>query len=214
MVLASAGVMAQAQFGARAGFNVTTVSQDTDFGDAEEPWRPGFNIGLASQFRMSEIFAIAPELIYTQQGYLVEYATGGERNVRFDYLKLPVLFRLTFGDILKGYINAGPSLGYFLGGKFREEGRLNLDPIDEKIVFGVEGDEEWDLDANRLELGLGFGGGIMLDTEAGSFLIDLRYTRGFTDAANFEDGETEAYKNQAVMVSLTFLVPSVREYDY
>lgn len=213
MMLATAGVMAQSQFGVRAGFNVTTVNQDVDFGeDFKEPWRPGFNIGLASQFRMSEMFAVAPELLYTQSGYLVEYGTGGERNVRYDYLKLPVMFRLTFGDILKGYINAGPTFGYLLSGNYKMEGDiLGIDyEVDEKISFDSDGDEDWDLDANRFEIGGAIGGGVMLDTEGGSFLIDLRYSQGFTNIANFE--ETDGNKNQAVTVSLIYLVPSVREY--
>ena len=212
MMLATAGVMAQSQFGVRAGFNVTTVNQDVDFGEgAEEPWRPGFNVGLASQFRMSEVFAIAPELLYTQRGYLVEYGSVGERNVRYDYLNLPVMFRLTFGDILKGYINAGPTFGYLLSGKYKVEGEIagvEVEPVNEKINFNSDGEEDWDLDANRFEIGGAIGGGVMLDTEGGSFLIDLRYSQGFTNVANFE--ETDGNKNQAVTVSLIYLVPSVR----
>lgn len=210
MMLTTVAVMAQAQVGVRAGFNVATINQDTEFQDAEEPWRPGFNIGLASQFTMGEVFSIAPELIYTQRGYLVEYGSGAERNVRYDYLSLPVMFRLSFGDVLKGYVNAGPTFGYLLSGNYRQEGEIlgiNYD-VDESISFNSDGDEDWDLDASRFEIGGAIGGGIMLDTEGGTFLIDLRYTQGFTNIADFS--ETDSYKNQVVSVSLIYLVPSVR----
>lgn len=211
MMFATAAVMAQAQFGVRSGFNVATISQSAaEFPEAEEPWKPGFNLGLASQFRMGEMFSIAPELMYTQRGYLVEYGAGWENRVRYDYLNVPVMFRAAFGDVLKGYVNAGPTLGYLLGGRYRTEGTLpaGLTPLDEKIVFEGTSDNRWDLDANRLEIGGAIGGGIMLDTEGGSFLIDLRYTQGFTEIANFS--EDDGYKNQVVSVSLIYLVPSVR----
>ena len=215
MMFATVAVMAQAQVGLRAGFNVATISQSAaEIQDAEEPWKPGFNLGLASQFRMGEMFSIAPELIYTQRGYLVEYPAGWENRVRYDYLSLPVMFRLAFGDILKGYVNAGPTFGYFLGGNYRTEGTLpgGLPPVDEKIIFEGTSDNRWDLDANRLEIGGAIGGGIMLDTEGGSFLIDLRYTQGFTEIANFADDD--GFKNQVVSVSLIYLVPSVRGTGY
>ena len=207
IMFSSVAVLAQVetQFGVRAGFNVTTIDQETDFQDAEEPWRPGFNIGIASQFRTGEMFSIAPELLYTQRGYLVEYNTGGERNVRYDYLSLPVMFRLAFGDILKGYVNVGPTFGYLLSGNFRQEGDIlgvNFE-IDEDINFDSDGVEDWDLDANRFEAGGAIGGGIQLDTEGGSFLIDLRYVHGFTNVADFAN--TDSYKNRVVSVSLIYL---------
>jgi hypothetical protein len=213
MMLTTVAVMAQAQVGVRAGFNVATINQDTEFQDAEEPWRPGFNIGLASQFTMGEVFSIAPELIYTQRGYLVEYNAGWENNVRYDYLSLPVMFRLSFGDVLKAYVNAGPTFGYFLGGRYKLEGDLpaGIGEQNQKITFDGDVDspgDPWDLDASRLEIGGAIGGGIMLDTEGGTFLIDLRYTQGFTNIADFS--ETDSYKNQVVSVSLIYLVPSVR----
>jgi hypothetical protein len=212
IMLTTVAVMAQAQFGVRAGFNVATVSESVaEFQDGDEPWRPGFNIGLASQFTMGEMFSIAPELYYSQRGYLVEYLDDAwENNVRYDYLNLPVMFRLAFGDVLKGYINAGPTFGYFLGGRYKMEGSLptGVDERNEKIVFEGTSANRWDLDASRLEFGGAIGGGVMLDTEGGSFLIDLRYNQGFTQIANFADDD--GFKNRVVNVSLIYLVPSVR----
>ena len=210
VLLATAGVMAQAQIGLKAGFNVATIGQDFEYDDAEEPWRPGLNIGLASQFRVNEFLAVAPEFGYTQRGYLVEYGSGGETNIRYDYLNAPILFRLSFGTILKAYVNAGPTFGYLLGGKYKSEGDIagiNVS-VDRKINFDSDGSQPGDIDANRLEVGGAIGGGIMLDTEGGTFLIDLRYTQGFTNIGNVE--ETDSYKNKVVGVSLIYLVPSVR----
>ena len=215
MMMASVAVMAQAQVGIKAGFNVATTNDEYEPADATEPWRPGFNIGLATQFRMGEVFAIAPELVYTQRGFKEEYNNGAVREARFDYLSLPVMFRLHFGEILKGYVNAGPVFSYWLGGKQSVTGTIgnsNLTittPYAESIRF-ENLDEDWAYDANRLEVGASIGGGIMLDTGGGSFLIDLRYTQGLGNIATGVDFSEGKFKNQVVGVSLIYLVPSVR----
>lgn len=216
MIFATASAMAQAQFGVKAGFNVATTSDEYEPTDAEEPWRPGFNIGLASQFYMGEIFSIAPELIYTQRGFKEEYSDGAVREARFDYLSLPVLFRLSFGEVLKGYVNAGPTFSYWLGGKqsasarIEGAGRLEISgPYENSITFDNL-DEDWAYDANRLEVGAALGGGIALDTEAGSFLIDLRYVQGLGNIASGVDLSEGKFRNQVVSVSLSYLIPSVR----
>lgn len=209
MLLATVGVMAQAQIGIRAGLNVATVADDYEIAE-EEPWRTGFNVGIATQFRAGEVFSFAPELMYTQRGFRQQYAQGLEREARFDYLNIPLLFRLHFGGILKGYINAGPTVGYWLGGRQTADVIPAVEvsqPYEESITF-EDVDEDWAYDASRLELGGAVGAGIMLDTEGGSFLIDLRYTHGFTNIADFPD--TDNFKNRVVSVSLIYLVPSVR----
>lgn len=214
VMLVTAGVMAQAQVGIRAGLNVATVSDDFTLQNEEldQPWRTGLNVGIASQFRTSEVFSIAPELIYTQRGYRVEAAGGGEALARFNYLSLPLMFRLHFGDILKGYVNAGPTFSYWLGGQQSSTvpGLFDVEFGDEKIVFESDTDgSPWAYDdARRLEVGAAVGGGIMLDTEGGSFLIDLRYVHGFTDMATVP--YLSNFQNRVVSVSLIYLVPSVR----
>ena len=194
MMLATASVFAQAQVGLRAGANWATVIRDqSPPAGVETPWRPGFMIGVASSFGAGETFSIAPELIYSQRGN--NWNDGGvSSSSRYNFMELPVMFRLSFGDVLGGYINAGPSFSYLLGGK----------GYNEAIDFG-QLDE-----AKRWEIGGALGGGVKLNTGAGTFLIDLRYTRGFSDTF-FRDftGNQEA-KHQLITTSLIFLMPSVR----
>lgn len=213
MLLVTAGAMAQAQIGIRAGLNVATVSDDFTLQDVEQPWRTGFNVGIASQFRAGEAFSVAPELLYEQRGYRVLANTGGgEATATFNYLSLPLMFRLHFGDILKGYVNAGPTFSYWLGGRQSSTvpGLFDVEFSDERIVFERDtGGSPWAYDdARRLEVGAAVGGGIMLDTEGGSFLIDLRYVHGFTDLATVP--YMSNFQNRVVSVSLIYLVPSVR----
>lgn len=200
ILFAAISAFAQAQIGLRAGANWATIDDGTDAPDGvERPWRPGIMLGLASSFHLTENFAIAPELIYSQRGFIEEGTsiTDGEifdTENRYNFIELPVLFRLSFGDVLKGYVNAGPTFSYFLGGK-ENDIDVSFDDLDEE---------------NRLEIGGSIGAGVQLDTEAGSFLIDLRYTRGFTDAYKDISTNRENFKHQLISTSLIFLVPSLR----
>lgn len=202
MMLATASVFAQAQVGLRLGANWATISDETDApAGVERPWRPGFTIGLASSFSTGGMFAIAPELNFSQRGNRTENLVGPNGETfdsqnRYNYLELPVLFRISFGEVLGGYINAGPSFNYWLGGKNDTEA-INFSEIDEE--------KRWDV-------GGSFGGGVKLNTEVGTFLIDLRYTRSFTDTfyRDLTGNKEFEFKHQLISTSLIFLVPSVR----
>lgn len=213
VLMATAGAWAQAQIGIRAGLNVATISDGVDVssamtGDVQEPWIPGMVVGVASSFGMSEVFAIAPELNFSQRGYRFE----GPQNidVRYNYLELPVLARLSFGQTLKGYVNLGPTFSYLLNGKREVSGSSSTGPNIPSIDYGVG-----DAGFNRFELGGALGGGVQLNTGAGSFLVDLRYTQGFTDFRKdgfdepYLSGNPEQYKNRLVSVSLIYLIPGI-----
>ncbi|WP_225000199.1 porin family protein [Cesiribacter sp. SM1] len=194
MLLTTASVFAQAQVGLRAGANWATVIREQDPpAGVETPWRPGFMVGVATSFGAGEIFSIAPELVFSQRGNNWEEG-GVSSSTRYNFLELPVLFRISFGDVLGGYINAGPTFSYLLGGKSDSED-VNFSEID---------------DPKRWEIGGSLGGGVKLNTGAGTFLIDLRYTRGFSDTFFRDFSGDQESKHQLITTSLIFLIPSVQ----
>ncbi|EMR02651.1 porin family protein [Cesiribacter andamanensis] len=213
MLLATTATHAQAQLGLRAGLTVTTISDGVAAssavaGDGEEPWKPGLVAGIASSFALSQVVAIAPELTYSQRGYRLD---GPENiDIRYNYLELPVLGRLLFGqNLLKGYVNLGPTVSYLLSGR-RDVAGTTTGAGTSNMEYRVS-----DSGFSRFELGGAVGGGIQLNTGAGSFLIDLRYTQGFTDfrKEGFDEPYLEAtpeeYKNRGVSVSLIYLIPGL-----
>lgn len=195
MLITSATVFGQAQVGIRLGANWATVIRENDVpAGVETPWQPGITIGVASSFAfLSPAFAIAPEINFSQRGSSWEEG-GISSKDRYNFLEVPVLFRLSFGEVLRGYVNAGPMFSYWLGGKTDNED-INFSEIDNE---------------NRWELGASLGGGVQLNTGLGSFLIDLRYTRGFTDAFKEATPGGDNFKHQLISTSLIFLIPSVQ----
>jgi len=90
----------------------------------------------------------------------------------------------------KWYINAGPNISYWLGGK----GKINAaelvengeHPLNYKIEFGTRPDNSnpdilYIKDANRLQFGMNIGGGIVLEPASKQkIMIDFRYEIGHT----------------------------------
>lgn len=227
----AASATAQVKVGPKVGMNLYKISDNEEMDEgAKEPFTVGFNFGVATSFGITDNFTIAPELIFTQKGAKTKYEGtemdfDGTASVEVDYaytevtklnyLEMPVLGRVAFGSVVKGYINAGPSLGYWLGGKVKEEEELGSqsDSYDGKIKFVSEYSEDSeDLeilseDANRVELSAVLGGGIMLDTPAGDMLLDLRYQAGLTNLVDYDE-EDEKIKNYGLSVSLIYLLGS------
>ena len=215
--------MAQVQIGPKVGLNLSTISDGEKLWEGEEEsLLAGFNAGLATNITISEHFSLAPELLFSQKGlksrYLDTYedATGtldytSTLVAKITYLEVPVLARLTFG---RAYFNLGPSVGYWLGGSYKESGYDAREPYSEegriKFVTAYSEDDRGEgeilrEDAQRLELGAVFGGGIIMNTSAGDILLDLRYQRGLTNLQKLEDTGYDRFKNNTVSASIIYL---------
>ncbi len=116
--------------GARGGVNISKLccgsmelNEDYKFGE-------GPSFGLTAAYGVSKHFSIAAELDWTTQGGKkngmqavnpgsngsVLYADFDNKTV-LNYLELPIMARVTFGDKFKYYINAGPYIGYLLSAR-------------------------------------------------------------------------------------------------
>lgn len=116
--------------GARGGVNISRLccgsmelNEDYKFGE-------GPSIGLTASYGISDHFSIMAELNMATQGgkkngmQAVTPGTNGsvlyanfDNKTVLNYLELPILARVTFGEKFKYYINAGPYVGYLLSAR-------------------------------------------------------------------------------------------------
>ncbi len=225
----SIGAMAQVKVGPKVGLNMTKISDGEKTGEGvKEPYTLGLNLGVAFSLPVSESFSIAPEITFSQKGAVLkgefediigtETFSGSMKNtLRLNYLDIPVLARIAFGESTKGYLNVGPTLGYWLGGYDKITVELNGEKESEKqkMVFVDEGYEAKENElsinkknANRLEVGASAGGGVMFDTSAGSLMLDLRYNVGLTNMFDYDDADDRIMKNHGASLSLIYLIGS------
>ncbi|PTM09940.1 MAG: OmpW family protein [Bacteroidetes bacterium] len=126
------------KFGAKAGFNSTSLRVSFDGTSASESVS-GFYLGVFGEFMVSEKFDIQPELQY------VSVSEDGENS---GFLLIPVLAKYNATEDLS--ILAGPQFDYLLDD---EDGGLN------RLGFGIAAGLAYNIDENfvidaRYSLGL------------------------------------------------------------
>ena len=158
----------------------------------------GFHVGGVVQFKVMDRYFLNTELIYSQKGKNVTGKIDPHLNdkVIYRHVDLPILFAMHFKGKLsearkfKWYLNAGPNISYWLGGR----GTINagdliensVPSLDYKIKFGTRPDHNnadilYIKDANRLQFGMNIGGGILLEpAPKQKVMIDFRYEIGHT----------------------------------
>jgi len=205
LAVCSCGAFAQVSLIPKAGVNfANAVLSDNNALEGGKSSLVGFTAGLGFNFSLSSdnFLSIQPEILYSQKGFssaasgLISY----EGDYRLNYLEIPLLAKINFGgEKVRLYVNAGPSIGYLLSGRVNGRGSflgLVSTSIDESIKF-TDSPTPLDirqLDANRIEAGLNFGGGVgyaFLGSTA--LFVDIRYNMGLTDFNNQEQSKNRVF---------------------
>lgn len=189
------------QYGLKGGLQYSWISMDDPLQQKIVNNSPvvGFNIGPAVAFKVRKRYFLHAELLYSTKGKNVSGIIDPSltEHVTYRYIDLPMLYTIQFKRNLnsptlkqyKWYLGAGPILSYWLGGSGTinntELAELGLPPIHYNLKFGTRGESRNDLntvyvsDANRIQVGFNFGGGIMLEPLSGKkVVLDVRFEIG------------------------------------
>lgn len=171
--------------GVRGGINLTTImNEDTD----DNEFAVGMNFAIPVEIGISELFSVQPELHYVQKGAKFELTDDFSTSLLTDYLELPVLAKVKFGnETVKGYAVAGPSVGFALN-----RAVITKDGDDrerETIDFIDEGDQT----DNIFDFGIVGGIGAEISAGPGSVVIDARYNFDLNDNTSFEDEAPDSW---------------------
>lgn len=202
-VAAFMSVQAQdAKFGVKAGLNVYTLTGDIEGASS----LTGFHVGGIAEFKLSDNFAIQPELMYSLQGAKSETSgsetTGGftssfsgESKVKLGYLNIPVLAKYY---VAEGFsLQAGPQLGLLLNAK------SEYDITSSAGGFSVSESGEMDVKDSFKSIDLGLAAGAGYDTEFGLF-FQARYVVGLSNISEEADGEEFDIKNAGFQLSVGY----------
>ena len=192
---------AQTSIGFRAAANLSNVdfSLNENGSELTEPQsRLGFGLGLVAEIGLSDLFAIQPELYFTQYGYRMDETFFDEKmeaKIRYNYLQLPLLGKVSIGsETFKVNFLAGPYFGYGIGDLTYE---VKVGEYEEKESIS------WDeAENNRSDLGLTGGLGVSF----GMISLDARYQYGLSNMIK-EPADNEKINNRNFQVGLSFLIP-------
>ncbi len=179
-------ITAQSTIGIRAG--VISSKQDiqnNSFID-EAGSKLGADVAFVADFPIG-ILSISPEFHWLQKGGKIEDLQGsvGEFSRTFNYLEIPLLLKLNFGQKVGFFLLAGPSVGYLLNGT-------------DKDMDGSTTDIDLDF-YKRVEYGAHAGAGIGL----GPIRVDVRYIFGLNDI--FDDAQDIEVTNSSIGAGVSLM---------
>jgi opacity protein-like surface antigen len=163
------------KFGVKGGLNVATLTGDVD--DASS--KVGFHVGGFAEIKVSDKFAVQPELLFSTQGA----KSDGDGTLNLSYVNIPVMAKFYVADAFS--LEAGPQIGFLTAAKVKRGGE-SVDIKDE---------------LKSVDFGLNFGAGYNL-TE--NLSAGLRYNLGLSDVFKTEGGEDFKSKNSVFSVSLGY----------
>jgi hypothetical protein len=182
----------------------TTFSSVTFSPRVSQGTLSGMTFGLTGRMTMGENVGLQLELNYAQQGWSESYETAPEYaySRRLDYLQLPFHTHVQFGGKnVKGFVNAGPQIGYMLHESTAESHKEMMPGsiVTAQHEMAVENHFEW---------GISGGAGIEIRTGAGYFLLEGRYCYSFADlyGTRRKDYFSKA-SGQVILAKITYLMP-------
>ena len=163
-------------------FGVVAGASFTNIREVSKDMATGFHAGLAYKFNLPLGFALQPSVLYHMKSSLVEGAIADITtfDYKMGYVEVPV--SLQWGpDLLlfRPFLDVTPFVGYALNNE--ASGVKIQGEFMEKVQNKWEG-------VNRLEYGLGLGGGI----EVWKLQLVCRYNWNFGDLFNAE-GQTAGW---------------------
>ena len=182
--IVSVSAMAQVQFGAKVGFDMTNFWGK----DVEHGMKPSYQAGLVMEYKFNPSFAIAPEVVFASQGgkfnalevNFADLTVTGKKKITFNtnYINIPLMLKYYVAPSFS--VDFGPQVGFNVYSKAT-----------------IDGDHTFDLKdgTKTVDFGLGLGGTYNLTDNA---FVQARYTLGLTKVF---DGEYNKEKNGNVQIA-------------
>jgi hypothetical protein len=165
----------------------------------------GVHAGVTAIFKVKERFFLDAELLYVLRQQVIKGRLDPllKNTMNSHYVELPITFRMNFdGNIgnlkFQYFLGAGPNVSYWLfsTGKLEssELDEIDLPALKYKTSFkayedGDRADRLYIEDANRIQLGVHFLTGLMMNPAPGhAFKLDLRFDYGHSYFASSDYG--------------------------
>ena len=183
-LLVAVPLQAQTTIGVKGGINVANV--DTNVEDISDliDSKTGFVGGGFVTLGLGSLFALQPELLYSQKGFQVD-EFGETVKLNTNYIEIPVLLKAQFKlAMLRPAVYAGPVVSFETG--------CDVSVAD----ISVNCDEGGDFDERKKnEWGAVFGANLDFFLGPVTLILDGRYQLGLTNLNDAPDS-TEEVKNQ------------------
>lgn len=123
-------------FGVKTGLNVANLVGKEVKDDGAKA-KAGFHIGVVGELRASKIFVLAPEILFSMQGYQYKSDDGYKISLNSNYINIPIMARFYVVDFLS--IEVGPQFGFATGvkGVVKGDGSKYTEKFESKEDYAV-----------------------------------------------------------------------------
>jgi len=194
------------KLGVKGGVNFADVGGD-DVSDTKN--KTGFIAGGFAEFMIGNMFAVQPEVLYSQKGFKID-DPDVDGKLKLDYFEVPVLLKINVpieGSKVHPSFYAGPAVSIKSSCKLQgEESGVSFDiDCDSPLIVDFIGEE---LPIKSTDFGIVFGGGISFDVGGAEVGVDVRYNLGLTKVVD-TDPQIDA-KNRVISIMGTVGFPVTR----
>ncbi|WP_010421878.1 porin family protein [Anaerophaga thermohalophila] len=199
LLCVSTASFAQAKFGVKAGLNIASLSGD-DAEDLDSRLAPFF--GGFVNISFSDKLSFQPELLYSMKG--AKYSDSGsesiggitynyeeESKVKLNYLDIPLMLKINLGSGFN--LQAGPQIGLLLS-------------AEEEFEYTASGGDMNESESETTDIkddlkGMNFGLNVGAGYDFGSLGVDIRYSLGLSNIADYDDGDL---KSNAFQIGVSY----------
>ncbi len=187
------GIASQAQevhFGLKGGLNIANIKGDHTNGDS----RTLYHAGAMAEVKLSELFSLQPEVIYSVQGseggVSLDYGPNPHDNIlsakitqETKYLNVPIMGKYYVLDALS--LELGPQIGFLLNA----EQTMTLKSELGHSTNTRKAKEEY----NTFDFGVNFGAGYTFNDK---IYLNARYNLGLTNVydSDYIEGENSVFQ--------------------
>jgi hypothetical protein len=151
----------EVKFGVKGGLNFMNISGNQGSGTG----KVGFHVGGLVEFKLSEKFAIQPELLYSTKGTKQNFY-GIELKTNLSYIDLPIMAKFF---VTKGLsLEAGPQIGYLVS----ESGVSSSELAVYQPGY-----------YKKMDYGMNLGAGYVLES---GLMFQMRYYIGLADISKID----------------------------
>lgn len=193
--------------GGKAGM---TMSEIAFTPGVEQAMIPGLTMGVTARYTEEKFFGLIAELNIEQRGWKETFeGTSLDYQRQLTYVQLPLLTHIYFGnDVIKGFVNLGPSVGYMIGEKISSN-------FDYSNTADVDGFPEENRHVNQMSMavknkfdyGILGGAGVELTIKKKhSVMLEARYYFGLGNIfPSAKKDEFSASRGTSIQVTLGYM---------
>ncbi|TFD95387.1 PorT family protein [Dysgonomonas capnocytophagoides] len=166
--------------------------------------------GISVRYISDKNVGLIGELNYSQMGWETKFAdetlVANKHQHMLNYISIPLLTHIYFGDKTRFFFNLGPQIGILLSDKEKTN-----DAFDEWLVTAdttVYSTDLYGLKAQKkIDYGIIAGMGVEIRTGIGNFALEGRYYMGFGDIYNNKKQDPYSRSaNRVISAKLTYYI--------